>query len=613
MHQGRHGRFGDGFSAFPVAFRPRGVQDDRVDATLRVMTSTRSRLGAIVVLTTVLVCLWVSWYLNRVSDRPVHGPNWTLGLIAGVVSVTCGAIAWHRRPDTAIGRRLVIAGLLVFAEALLRSNDGWLFTIGNVVVGASGALLAHIVVTYPSGRAESLLERSAVIAGYAVFAAFLLARATTTDFAPTCASCPVNHFYVGGYPRLFDALNGVAVALVVALVIAVAISLVVKWQAASRALRRVLAPPYASALLIVSVVVLARPGFDDRGPSDRRDLIVGLAILTFPIALSVGLLRGHLARAAASDLLVELGGEPSLEAAAARSLGDPTVTLWSWHDASRMYQDDAGRSFIGPAPPGRQLAVIERDGRRLGALECDAALAEEPQRLTAVVAAIGLALDRQRLTQEVQERLAEVASSRTRIVTAADDERRRIERNLHDGAQQRLVGVLMLLRRAHTRAAARGDDDVTQLLDQAVGEVDRSLAEIRKLARGLQPPLLEERGLSAALDALGESSGVATAVSVQLEGRPPRAVETAAYFVVSECIANIAKHAGATSASIAVHQEGGRVVVQVSDDGAGRAAITPGGGLGGLCDRVEALGGVLDVRSVPGRGTTVTARLPIMQ
>jgi signal transduction histidine kinase len=458
-----------------------------------------------------------------------------------------------------------------------------------------------------------LLERATVISAYAIFAGFLLARATTIDFGPTCPYCPVNHFYIGGYPRIFDALNAAAAVLVVGLVIAVAASLVIRWQGASRALRRVLRPPYASALLIVSVVVLARPGFDDRGPSGRRDLIVGLAILTFPIALAVGLLRGHLARAAASDLLVELSGESTLQTAAARALGDPTATLWSWDQASRTYRDDDGRAFAGPAPPGRQLAVIEHDGRRLGALECDAALGEEPERLSAVVAAIGLALDRQRLAQEVLDQLAEVDSSRARIVTAADDERRRIERNLHDGAQQRLVGVLMLLRRAHTRADAHGENDVTALLDQAAAEVDRSLREIRKLARGLQPPLLEERGLPAALEALAESSAVPTAVRVRLDARPPRAVETAAFFVVSECVANIAKHSRATSATVAIDQEPETVIVHVSDDGTGGAAITEGGGLCGLRDRVEALGGCLDVRSVPARGTTVTARLPTVR
>jgi signal transduction histidine kinase len=243
-------------------------------------------------------------------------------------------------------------------------------------------------------------------------------------------------------------------------------------------------------------------------------------------------------------------------------------------------------------------------------VEHDAALADEPERLTAVLSAIGLALDRARLADEVQAQLDLVASSRARIVAAADEERRRIERDLHDGAQQRLVGASMLVRRARSRAQASGDAEQAALLTSAADEVDHGLREIRELARGLRPPLLSDRGLVAALDCLAEAAPVPTSVRSRLEDRPPSVVETAGYFVASESLANAAKHARATSVVITAERRDGDLVVRIDDDGHGGAVVVDGGGLAGLRDRVEALGGALLVDSRPGGGTTVMARLP---
>jgi signal transduction histidine kinase len=364
--------------------------------------------------------------------------------------------------------------------------------------------------------------------------------------------------------------------------------------------------------MVVGVVtaLVVHPGFDNRGREGAGAVVVDIAFATFPIALAVGLLRGRLSRAAASDLLIDLGRDGDLEGAAARALGDPSARLLYWDEAESTFRDATGCAARDLIDPGRGRAVVERDGTRLAALEHDAALADEPERLSAVVSAVGLALDRSRLADEVRAQLDEVASSRTRILAAADDERRRIQQDLHDGAQQRLVGASILVRRARTRAQGVGDTEQATLLAEAADELDGSLREIRQLARGLRPPLLDEQGLVAALDSLAERATIPTVVHGCLDTRLPRATETAAFFVASECLANTAKHAGATSAVITVGSEGNVLVVTVGDDGCGGAVLIEGRGLRGLRDRIEALDGTLEVRSARREGTTVTARLP---
>jgi signal transduction histidine kinase len=546
-------------------------------------------------------CVVFSVLLRHLSDRPGRGADWPLMLALGVVTIAAGLVGWHRRPDTRIGPLMVLAGFLVYLNALLRSNDAWAFSLGNLLTGWGTAVFIHVIATYPTGRAETRLERAVVVYGYAAATVVCVARATTTDFAPTCALCPTNQLYVGGYPGVFDAMNGVSAALIVLANVGIAAVLVAKWRRAGPAGRRVLVPLCVSALATVITVIAIHPDFDNRGPTAGGGWIVGAAILTFPVALLLGLLRSRLARAAVSDMLVELEQQGDLEAAAARALGDPSARLVRWN---RTEPDSS------PDVPGRRRAVVEREGQRLAVIEFDAALADEPERLSAVLSALALAMDRDRLAHEVRARLDEVASSRLRIVTAADDERRRIERNLHDGAQQRLVGASMLVRRARTRAAASADAEQERLLAQAADEVDRSLREIRELARGLLPPLLDEQGLVAALDSLAERSAVPTTVYGHLDTRLPRTIETAAFFVVSECLANTAKHAAATHAQVTLSTDHDVLVLSVADDGHGGATLDNGSGLRGLRDRVEAIDGTLELCSDVEHGTTVIARLP---
>jgi signal transduction histidine kinase len=213
-----------------------------------------------------------------------------------------------------------------------------------------------------------------------------------------------------------------------------------------------------------------------------------------------------------------------------------------------------------------------------------------------------------RLDSELRARLHELRTSRARLVEAGDAERRRLERNLHDGAQGRLIAVVLLLGQARTRAGT--DPELATTLDRAVEELKTSLAELRELARGLHPPLLTEKGLEPAIEALAGRAPVRVTLDADDGERLPAAVEITAYYVISEALANVAKYARATEATVTIRRANGRVAVEVSDDGVGGADPGHGSGLQGLTDRLEALNGTIAVHSPPGEGTRLHAQIP---
>jgi signal transduction histidine kinase len=215
-------------------------------------------------------------------------------------------------------------------------------------------------------------------------------------------------------------------------------------------------------------------------------------------------------------------------------------------------------------------------------------------------------LENERLAAEVRSQLAEVRASRGRIVAAADAERRRIERNLHDGAQQRLVTLSLALGLEATRA----DPATAEALARAQDDVEVAIAELRELARGIHPTLLRDEGLEAAVQALARRTPLPVTVHGTAAGRLLDAVELAAYFVVSEALTNVVKHASATQASVLLERQPAALRVTVTDDGVGGAHVTPDSGLAGLRDRLEVLDATLTVESEPARGTTVRATIP---
>ena len=327
--------------------------------------------------------------------------------------------------------------------------------------------------------------------------------------------------------------------------------------------------------------------------------------------ISADVVRSRLARAGLAELFRELrrmrGG--ALQDALARTLGDPALVV-----ARRLPDDDAyvdgngDRVELPPTGGDRAVAPIERDGLEVAVLIYDAALDEDPELVDAVCAAAALALENEHLHLESQAHLAELQASRQRIVAAGDAERRRLERNLHDGAQQRLVALALQLRLIQA-GIRRDPSSADALIDTASEQLAQSLKELRELARGIHPAVLAH-GLDAALESLAGRSTVPTAVFSDAPERLAQEVELALYFVACEALANVAKYSQATTASVRLSRAPRGVAIEIADNGIGGADRTVGTGLRGLADRVEAIGGSLLVTSPAGAGTVVTAEIP---
>jgi signal transduction histidine kinase len=338
-----------------------------------------------------------------------------------------------------------------------------------------------------------------------------------------------------------------------------------------------------------------------------------------PFALVPYLFLGTLVRArviqsgAVSELIARLNETPQrgeLRDALARALGDPSLQLAYWLPQDRRFVDAAGHRVEVPDPgAGRAVTPVERDGHLVAALVHDPVLEEQHDHVDAVCSAASLALENERLDAELRAKVEELRASRERMLRIGLEERRRLERDLHDGAQQRLVSTALNMRLARSRL--RDEPEVAeQLLKGAGDELDAALEELRELARGIHPALLSDRGLDTALEALAHR----TPLPVELRFTPredvPEAVELAAYFVVSEALTNVVKYAEASHATVDVVHENGRLLVRVADDGVGGADPDQGTGLRGLVDRLAVLEGRLEIDSQPGHGTTITARIP---
>jgi signal transduction histidine kinase len=344
-------------------------------------------------------------------------------------------------------------------------------------------------------------------------------------------------------------------------------------------------------------------------PFQRATLgVIGIA----PIAFLVGLLDARLARSAVGELVINLRRDPTpraLQAGLSRALHDPSLTVAYWLPEYETYADLDGRPVnLEALATGKATRLIERDGARVAALVHDQTLEDEPELLDAVTAAAGIALENGQLQAELRARLEELAGSRARVIEAGQKERQRLERNLHDGAQQRLIALSLGLSRLEKRL---GHDPAARWqLDDAQREITLSLEELRDVSRGLHPAVVTAHGLAVALEQVAARAPLPVRLCVDVEERLPEPIEVAAYYVVSESLTNVAKHAQATTCAVTVRHAADQLVVEVVDNGIGGADSERGSGLRGLADRVEALGGRLRVWTPHGGGTRVRAELP---
>jgi len=517
----------------------------------------------------------------------------------------CGLIAWRRRPDSRSGLLMTAAGAGFFLSAIIGQFHPPLAQTASILVQELWApfFVALVLTLLTGGRLESrvdwLLVGAFVLALWILQVVWLLFLEQDGNLLAAFPNADIADAVDKGQ-RSLAGLACVAVAVVVA----------ARWRAASRPRRRALLPSIAgSAALLLFAALLT----NDLVTGSRSQTVLWLAIcslVTVPAAFLFGLLRSRLARGSLADLFRDLKATRGvdLQDALAKTLGDPSLIVAYRLPGSLGYADANGRPvLVPPVAADRSAATVESDGVELAALVYDSSLDDDPELIEAVRAAAGMALDNERLQAEAQTRLAEVQASRERIVAASDAERRRLERNLHDGAQQRLVALSLQLRLLEGRV---GDDPSAQeLVSSASTQLAQSLEELRELARGIHPAVLNH-GLEAALDSLAARSTVPTTVAYEGDGPLPEPVELAAYFVASEALTNVAKYAQATSARVRFSHTGRRAVIEIADDGVGGADDSAGSGLRGLADRVEALDGRLHVVSPPGAGTVVTAELP---
>ncbi len=545
------------------------------------------------------------------SPQPIYI---TTTALVGISYLAAAVVAWHRRPGERTGLLLMIVAVTWYLPALTNLRSPIPFLVGNLGGTLYQASLAYLALAWPSGHLHSRTLRAVVVVVFVAnvaenFASTLFWNPRTNGCS---AGCPANLILVDGSNRVHNDIDTM-VGIVATLLTVVVVTLIIqKWRSTRGYSRREMTPliwvavPVAAYIAVVGVV--------ENFNVDISNLIVfGIAPLVLilpPCAYLVGMVRARLARGAVGTALVDLEPGPPperLRDTLAAALGDSTLQL-AFRQPDGGYLDTTKRPVdVVGRDPGRVVTGLDPAGDAV--LVYDERLRHEPQLVKVAVNVTSLAVQHSRLQAEVNAQLDQVRASRARIVEAADTARRRLERDLHDGAQQRLVTLNLALGMARHRTAG-ADPELEALLDSASKEAREALIELRELARGIHPAVLTETGLKGALQALIERTPIATTITAVPAERFPASTEATAYFVVCEALANVAKHAAADTAAIAIRRTSGTLIIEVSDDGSGGADPDRGSGLSGLADRVASIGGSLSIDSPPGDGTRIQANIP---
>lgn len=498
----------------------------------------------------------------------------TLGLALTVVDfavgcllIVAGALAWDRRAESRVGPLMTLAGLTWF-----------LGNLGGPFVYLHRGPLVHLVLSYPTGIVRGRAARLVVAAAYLDALFQPLAR---NDF------------------------------LTLVLAVAVAFAACRGFFASSGPARRAGSPALFAALAIAAALALAAAcRLIGVGHRDAVLLAYDVTIASITVVLLVDLLHSRWAERTVGDLVVDLGATSDvagLRSKLARALGDPSLVLGYRLDEAGGLVDDAGRRLELPAlGSGRTVTRLDEQGAEIGVLVHDDAVLADPVLIDSVAAAAQLALANARLQAEARERAAELEESRRRIVESTDRQRRRLERELAEGPERLLEQAAACLATA-MKEAREADSTSIASLEAGIADAQRV---VRAFAQGIRPRALSEGGLMRALAVHVAHSPI----PVELRGhvsRLPEPIEATLYFVCSEGIANVVKHSRASRVVVEAWGTQSAVFVVVSDNGIGGAHLSTGSGLQGLIDRVEALGGQLEIESRPGHGTSLRAQVPL--
>ena len=543
------------------------------------MTGSASRLRGAAWPAALVVGLGAEWLARpgqslaaAVADLAV---GWTL--------IGCGLLGWGRRPQSRVGPLLALTGFAWFLGTLAGSRIGFVAALGAALLFVHRGPLCHAIIGYPSGRPAGRLGAIVVVAAYVYAAAGRLAG---SDVVTIVVALAVLGAAIGGYARAAGPdrrARATAVAAAAALAVPLAGGSVWRLLGAGSGTKNPVLWGYQAVLVLIAVGFLA------------------------------DLSRARWAQAAVTKLVVDLGGDSeagTLRARLAHALGDRSLAIAYWLPEAGRYVDERGnRVQLPEAGSGRAVTVVGRDGEQIAALVHDVAVLDDQALVDSVAGAARIALSNVRLRADVQRRVADLVASRRRILEAGDIQRRRLQQQLQASAGRHLAGVGEFLDLAVQKARTSDDREAAGRLAAVRRELEVAQAGLRELAAGIHPAVLTERGLGAALASLAGRSAVPVRVAAPA-GRLPAVIETAVYFVCSEGLANVAKHAQATRAEIRVRLEGDLVTVRIADDGSGGADRSAGSGLKGVADRVEALGGRLVVHSPPAGGTQLLVQIP---
>ncbi|MCR2813937.1 sensor histidine kinase [Microbacterium sp. zg.Y1090] len=539
---------------------------------------------------------------------PRADPNWPV-MVAGTaifwVYAAIGLIAWRRRPSNPLGQLIVLAGMTVYLAMCGNTEVPVLMGIGAVCATLILPAMLHLLLAFPSGHLRSRRAVGVVVAGYVLST---LLEAPQYLFDP---AGPAPALVVADAPEVARAALTVQAIAGAGVMAAAVVILAGRLRRADRAHRRVLAPLFsygifaAAATPLSGSVLVGVLGLDSAVQASVQYLVIA----GVPVAFALGMLRGGFARTGQlEELGTWLGAAPAtrevLETAIARALGDASVGLSFWVAERGGYVDAEGRAVPTPAAH-RGWSRIVLDGRLIGAIEYDRRLLRDDELVRTAGNVVAIAVDRERLTAELRASRRALIRSRERLVEAADRERRRIARDLHDGLQSQLV---MLAVDAQRLASA----EPAAVAERATGlrrEIDAAAADLRRLVHDLVPAALIERGLFAAAEELVDRMPIPTRL-VGGAGPLDDAASDTAYFVIAEALTNVVKHSQARSAEVRLERRDGTLRLDVRDDGVGGATFDGGTGLRGLADRVDAAGGTLVIAGAETEGTHLCVTLP---
>ncbi len=570
---------------------------------------------AVAVAPMVVSAVWLALASDHL-ERPTATALYRAYLTAAPMLI--GLYWWRRRPASRFGPLLVAFGVVAWVVSWQSSDWPLAFNLGVLAEAPYTILTFALFLAFPSGRLETWSDKALVgawaIVLFGFFVPWALGSPVIAGGGPlsTCVpACPDNVLQIGSAPSLVEFLGRWETYLGAAVTVAVLVVYGLRLKAASRPRRRALIAVAASSLLFLPAFLVFHVSaeilhLDPEVLQTMSWFVVGTRIL-LPLGFLVALFQADLfAGTVRGKLLEELVRRPTPESwqdAVSRALDDPALRLAFWDPATAGYRQPDGEELAAPVGEDRTWTEADRDGRQVAAMVMDAALAEDPELVQAATSATVLAVENGNLEGELRD-------SRHRIVAAGDAERRRIERDLHDGTQQRLVAL-----RIHLAIASAKIDGVEQrlMVERLATDVEDALDDLRNVARGVYPDVLRQSGIAAALRAATRHAAVPITIDDRGLRRHGDEVELAVYFCCLEALQNVAKHAGAGSvAAVELAEDGGGIRFSVEDDGVGFDVrrITHGAGLNNLADRLAAAGGTLDITSAPARGTRVSGRLP---